>query len=115
MAKVFGIHHLQLKNTAKAAEFEQIISEEFNALPNIPGWHLSIVKGDRGQNVGKYVLIFEVESVEVRNQGSPGDGTFSPEVQKWLDMTAPTFNKLSNYITAPLGGGLFTDYVTVGK
>ncbi len=114
MAKVFGIHHLELKDDANAAEFERIVSDELNALPRPPGWQFSIVKGERGENIGKYVLIFEIESLEVRNRDSPGDA-FSPEFQKLLDTLAPTFNKVSNYITVPFGGGVFTDYVTVGK
>ena len=44
MAKVFGIHHLELKDDANAAEFEQIVSDELNALPRPPGWQFSIVK-----------------------------------------------------------------------
>ena len=114
MSKVFGIHHLELKDDANAAEFERMVSDELNALPRPPGWQFSIVKGERGENVGKYVLIFEIESLEVRNRDSPGDA-YAPEFQKWLDRNAPTFDKVSSYLTAPIGGGVFTDYVTVGK
>src|SRR5687768_8923521 len=115
MAKVFGIHHLELKNAADAAEFERIVSDELNALPKLPGWEVSIVKGERGENIGKYVLIFEFESLEVRNRDLPGDGTMAPDVQKFMDTNTPTFDKVSSYLTAPLGGGTFTDYVTVGS
>ncbi len=114
MAKVFGIHHLELKDDANAAEFERMVSDELNALPRPPGWQFSIVKGERGENIGKYVLIFEIESLEVRNRDSPGDA-YAPEFQKWLDRNAPTFDKLSSYLTTPLASGVFTDYVTVGK
>jgi hypothetical protein len=114
MAKVFGIHHLELKPGADAAEFERIVSDEFNALPRFPGWQLSIVKGERGENVGKYVLLFEIESLETRNRDSPGDGTYSPEGEKWRGTAAPTFDKLSSYLTTPLASGVFTDYVTIG-
>ena len=115
MAKVFGIHHLELKPGADAAEFERIVRDELNTLSRLPGWQFSIVKGERGENVGKYVLIFEIESLEVRNRDSPSDGTFSPEFQKYLDTIAPTFDKFSSYLTAPLARGVFTDYVTVGQ
>jgi len=116
MAKVFGIHHLELKPGVDVAEFERIVSDEFNALPELAGWELSIVKGERGENIGKYVLIFEVESLETRNRDHPSGGTFSPELQKVFDTSSPTFDKLSSYLTTPLfKGGKFTDYVTVGK
>ena len=116
MAKVFGIHHLELKNAADAAEFERIVSDELNALSNPPGWQLSIVKGERGENVGKYVLIFEVESLETRNRDHPGGGPVTPELQKWYDTSLPMLDKLSSYLTTPLfRGGVFTDYVVVDR
>ncbi len=115
MAKVFGIHHLELKDDATAAEFERVVSDELNALSRPPGWQFSIVKGERGENVGKYVLIFEIESLEARNRDSPDDGTYSPDFQKWLGTNSPTFDKVSSYLTAPIGGGVFTDYVAVGQ
>jgi hypothetical protein len=117
MAKVFGIHHLELKNGVDVAEFERIVSDEFNALPKLAGWESSIVKGERGNNVGQYMLIFEAASLETRNRDVPGDGRpFSPELQKWYDTSSPTFDKISSYLTTPLfGGGVFTDYVVVGR
>ena len=116
MAKVFGIHHLELKPGADAAEFEQVVSDEFNALPKLAGWERSIVKGERGDNIGKYVLIFEVESLETRNRDHPGGGPVSPELQKWYDTSLPMLDKLSSYLTTPLfRGGVFTDYVVVDR
>ncbi len=116
MAKVFGIHHLELKDDANVAEFERIVSDEFNALPQLAGWERSIVKGERGENIGKYVLIFEVDSLETRNRDHPGGGTFSPELQKWYDTSLPMLDKLSSYLTRPLfRGSVFTDYVVVDR
>jgi hypothetical protein len=116
MAKVFGIHQIELKDDANAAEFERIVSDEFNALPKLAGWERSIVKGERGDNVGKYLLIFEAESLERRNHDSPDGGPLSPELQKWYDTSLPMLDKLSSYLTTPLfRGGVFTDYVVVGR
>ena len=116
MAKVFGIHQLELKNDADTAEFERVVSDEFNALPQLAGWERSIVKGERGDNVGKYLLIFEAESLKKRNRDVPGDGPLSPELQKWYDTSLPMLDKLSSYLTIPLfRGSVFTDYVVVGR
>ncbi len=115
MAKVFGIHQIELKPDANVAEFERFVRDEYSALPRFHSWQVSIAKGERGENVGKYVLIFEVESLETRNRDSPDDGTYSPEFQKWLGTNSPTFDKVSSYLTAPLGGGVFTDYVAIGQ
>ena len=116
MAKVFGIHHLELKPGVDVAEFERFIRDEFNALPHPAGWQSSIVKGERGNKVGQYLYISEIESLETRNRHIPDGGPLSPELQKLVDTSSPTLDKLSSYLTIPLfGGGEFTDYVTVGK
>src|SRR4051812_39626347 len=60
MARVFGIHELTLKADANVAEFERFVSDEFNTMTSpLPGWTVSIVKGDRGDNVGNYLLMLE--------------------------------------------------------
>ena len=118
MAKVFGIHRLDLKLGVTAAEFEQVVADEFNALPQgVPGWQAaSIVKGDRGDQVGQYLMIFEIESVEARDKAARGDGTFSPEAQQAIAQAAPVFDKLNGYLRHKLGEETpFTDYVAVGK
>jgi len=58
MAKVFGIHQLELRNDADAAEFERFVRDEYSALPELAGWQASIAKGERGENVGKYLGFF---------------------------------------------------------
>src|SRR5687767_6066063 len=116
MAKVFGIHQLELKPDADTAEFERIVSDEFNALPKQAGWERSIVKGERGNNVGQYLLILEAESLETRNRDVPSDQQATSEFRKWYDTVSPTFDKLNSYLTTPIfRGGAFTDYVVVGR
>jgi len=116
MAKVFGLHQLELKPDAKAAEFERFVRDEYSAVPSLRGWQVSIAKGDRGENVGKYLLILEVESLEMRNRDAPGDGTFSPEVQQWIADSAALDEKLNSFLTKAAGMETpFTDYVVVGN
>ncbi len=113
MAKVSSIHQLELRNDA--AEFERFVRDEYSAVPSLRGWQLSIAKGDRGENVGKYVLIIEVESLETRNRDIPGDGTFSPEFEQWTAASAALDEKLNRFLTKAVGWETpFTDYVAVG-
>ena len=115
MAKVFGIHQLELRNDADAAEFERFVRDEYSALPELAGWQASIAKGERGENVGKYLLIVEVESLETRNRDIPGDGTFSPEFEQWIAASAALDEKLNRFLTKAAGMETpFTDYVVVG-
>jgi hypothetical protein len=116
MAKVFGIHQLELKPDANAAEFERFVRDEYRAVPNLRGWQLSIAKGDRGENVGKYLFIGEIDSVETRNRDMPGDGTFSPEAQQWIADSAALDEKLNSFLTKAVGVETpFTDYVVIGN
>ena len=116
MAKVFGIHQLELKPGADAAEFERFVRDEYSAVPTLRGWQVSIAKGDRGENVGKYLLIIEVESLETRNRGVSVDGTFSPELQQWIADSAALDEKLNSFLTKAVAMETpFTDYVVVGN
>ena len=114
MAKVFGIHQLELKPGADAAEFERFVRDEYS-LPELAGWQVSIAKGDRGENVGKYLVICEIESLETRNRDVPGDGTFSPKFEQWIAASAALDEKLNRFLTKAAGMETpFTDYVVVG-
>lgn len=116
MSKVFGIHQLELKNDADVAEFERFVRDEYSVVPTFRGWQVSIAKGDRGDNVGKYLYIMEIESLEVRNYDIPGDGTISPEMQQWVEDSAALDGKLNSFLTKALGSETpFTDYVSIGK
>ncbi len=116
MAKVFGIHQLELKPDADAAEFERFVADEYSALPSLRGWQTLIVKGDRGENVGKYLLILDIESLETRDRDMPGDGTFSPEVEQWVAASAALNEKLNSFLMKAVGVATpFTDYVVVGN
>lgn len=81
MAKVIGIHTLELKPGVSEAAFEQFIRQE--SLSALPGVKISYYKGDRGERAGKYRMIFEVESVERRDQLFSATDVMGEEVQQW--------------------------------
>jgi hypothetical protein len=95
MAKVFSIHYLELKDYADAAEFEQVVIDEFEKLPHWEGWQGWITKGERGDGVGKYAMIWEIESLESRNKATPSLGVVTAEGEAWLAQAQPVFNKIS--------------------
>jgi hypothetical protein len=114
MAKVYGLHTIQLKPGVDAAEFERFCIEE--ALPaynRIPGNVSHLIKGDRGEQVGQYLVLHEVESVERRDALFPG-GELSEEVQRLIAETAAVWEKLDTFVVAS-SQPHFTDYVEVGK
>src|SRR5436190_20198905 len=55
MARLFGVHLVQLKDGVSAAEFEDFLRTTWKPAP-IPGLKTYFVKGDRGEQVGRYLV-----------------------------------------------------------
>lgn len=72
MARIFGIHTLDLNPGVKGEDFEKFILEEF--LPQVPvfeGWIPHLLKGERGTGIGRYLVLLEIESVAARDRYYP--------------------------------------------
>jgi len=110
MAKVFGIHELELRPGVTAEEFEQFMADAIPKWPQVEGFTTSVAKGDRGVHAGKYILVFEVESTEARDRAFPTSGTPSEEVQRASESAAAMFEKMDS-----LCSSTFTDYVVIAK
>ena len=79
-----------------------------------------VLKGDRGIRAGKYVFVFEYESVEARDRDSPGHNSDSAELEQWLadhyGEVGALFDKLSTFVKPEWDIGIhYTDYIVVGK
>ncbi len=74
--RLLGIHHLSLKNGVKPEDFERFIVEEWSPVISgvLPGIHLMVVKGERNAEDGEYLLVFDIQSVYVRDWYYPGSG-----------------------------------------
>jgi hypothetical protein len=110
MAKVFGIHEITLQPGVTADQFEQVIADALPQWPEFEGFTISVAKGDRGVHAGKYIFVYEIESVEARNRYFPAPGMLSEEAQRASESAAPAFEKLS-----ALCSSSFTDYVVFAK
>ncbi len=113
MSKVFGIHMIALKPGVKGEDFEKFVTEEIYPLPETEGWKGYLLKGDRGDREGRYLWMWEVESIEARDRGSPTPGEMSEESQQLLASHAAVLEKLSTFATD--FAAIYTDYVVVGK
>jgi hypothetical protein len=111
MAKVFGMHTIELRPGVKGEDFERFVEQEVLTQPMPEGWRLSLLKGDRGERTGKYLALWEIESVAARDRMSPSDNEFSAEGQAILASWAAVTEKWATYAT-PIGD-IFTDYVVV--
>jgi hypothetical protein len=115
MSKVYSLHMIALKAGASGPDFERFFREEIGSVPRPSGLTMRLLKGDRGDRKGNYLLMFEVESDERRNQLFPEAGPaarqISAEVMQWMAAGGPTLAKWNDYAT-PFDV-IFTDYLEV--
>ena len=107
MAKVFGIHIVELRPGVKAKDFEEFMIEEGYSL-TLDGVEMYLAKGDKGKREGKYVVVLAMDSVEARNRiwGPPGgQGPGLSEEHKEFMAKFGTLATISSWC----------DYVVVGK
>jgi hypothetical protein len=115
MTKVFAVHEIELLPGVSAAEFETFFAAQIGSAPIYPGWWAKLLKGDRGARAGKYLVIFEIESLELRDRYFPRAGEQSEEAIQFTHQHPEIdaiFEKWRT-LTTPLGE-VYTDYVVVG-
>jgi hypothetical protein len=116
MAKVLGIHTVELKPGVNEQEFEEFIKTD--VLPvyrRVPGQIVHLLKGDRGERTGKYLVLIELESVERRDDIYPPAGAgwgVAGDVQQLLGNVDPIWEKFSTFVEG-FPDPDFTDYVMV--
>ena len=115
-AKVYGIHEITLKPGVTEAEFETFVKEK--VLPNwdMPGWNMSIIKGDRGDRIGGYIVLIEIESVAYRDRMAPLGGSLHEDFAKHWDPFVEKFgDEWDSLSTRPGLNSFYTDYYVIGQ
>jgi hypothetical protein len=114
IAKLFGVHEIELLPGVSEADFERFVNAEFLPLSGMEGWTGYLAKGDRGERAGKYAVILEIESAAARDRYSPGTNEFSEEAQRALASLSAAMEKWVTFSqTVPGQNTVFTDYVVV--
>jgi hypothetical protein len=115
MAKVYSLHMIAIKAGASGEDFERYFREEFLTSPQLPGVKWRLLRGDRGDRAGKYLLMIEVESASRRTYLFPVPGPSSPEaadeLKQWVGVMGAVLARWDQYAT-PFDV-IFTDYVDV--
>jgi hypothetical protein len=114
-APVISIREFELRSGVKPQEFERYAREELTrALSQAKtGTRFRILKGDRGDRKGGYLLIWEFESVAARNEFFPKEGGgASPACQQAWKRIKLAMEKFSIYVKEKRS---YTDYVTVAE
>lgn len=87
MAKVFGIHVVELNPGVTPEFFEKFVIDQFlPALPmnRTPGVTVRLLRADRGDRVNKYLWMFEFDSVAVRDRYFPEPERISQELAELI-------------------------------
>jgi hypothetical protein len=79
MARVLGIHEIELRPEADPVEFERVAAEVVS-LPMFEGWTTRLLKGERGVRASKYLLVFEIVDTEARDRYFPAEHQGSDEI-----------------------------------
>ena len=114
MSKVYSFHMISLKAGASGPDFERYIHGGARVLDDggLAGMTMRLLKGDRGDREGKYLVMFEFDSVERRNQLFPEAGPAarqgSAEFMQWMGAQGPALAKWDEYAT-PIDV-IYTDY-----
>jgi hypothetical protein len=99
----------------RVEDFETFVNKEWPVYTPYPGWQVHVLKGDRGDRDGEYLVLLEIESVEARDRIFPRAGEKS-EYGKQFDEDhpecPPIFEKLWTLVDN--SGFPFTDYVRIG-
>jgi hypothetical protein len=117
MAKVFGLHEIELPPGVEPEEYERFFAEETASMLELAGWKTRLLKGDRGARTGKYLVLFEIESQEARDRYFPRPGEASEEFTRFFEQrpeAAAALKKLQEY-GLDSESDITTDYVIVAE
>lgn len=115
MGKIYGLHSLELRPGVTGEDFERFLASNVEQLPRLPGWRIALLKGERGEKVGQYLALVEVDSIEARNRVSPAGGfDDTAEGREWLAVAGPILQQWLEYVVQLPGlDAPYTDYLEV--
>lgn len=88
MARVLGVHEIELTAGTDPEEFERAAAAVF-AARSPDGWVTRFMKGERGQRAGHYLMLVEIGSIEERNRYYPAEGRVAEDVMNEYDRNHP--------------------------
>jgi hypothetical protein len=118
MTRVFGMHEIELNPDVKEEDFEDFFHNEVAKAPFYLGWSFRLLKGDRGERKGKYLMLVDIESVEARARFSPAANESSEEAtqfdQEHKDELESLFQKWGTFSPTQVGqNSKYTDYLAL--
>jgi hypothetical protein len=111
--RLLGVHHLSLKDGVNPEEFERFIIEEFNPVLSgvFPGVHMMVMKGERGAEEGEYLLVYDAQSLYVRDWYWPTPGESSEASTAVMEACGDACSAARDRYQSMAETTLYTDYV----
>jgi len=111
MSKIYSIHTLELRDGVTPAEFEAFVHDELPAVVAWTGWTFSLLKGNRGERTGKYLLLAEVCDIRTRDKYFAEDDHITTASLKHAERFPDTMEIIDKFHTYVNGfGDIYTDY-----
>jgi hypothetical protein len=88
MARVLGVHEIELKPGTDPEGFERAAAEVVASV-QADGRRTLVLKGERGPRSGKYLIIFEIDSPEARDRYYPEERHAGMEENERFDQEHP--------------------------
>lgn len=115
--KLLGIHHYVLKAGVEPEEFERFIIEEWNPVSHelFPGILIRIMKGERGAKINHYLMVYEMNSLYIRNFYFPTPGGQTEEATAIIEKCGEQCTKVMNRFDELAERVEYTDWVELLK
>ena len=112
MAKVLGVHEVEVRADGDPAEFERLVAATMaEAMPE--GMSVRLFKADRGRRNGAYLILIQLDSVETRDRIFPIENEDAGEILAFFKehpAAAEAWNRLRDYEPTT---AVATDYVEI--
>jgi hypothetical protein len=118
MPTVYGLHEIELQPGVEPDEYERFFAEEVAPTVELQGWKTHLLRGDRGERAGKYLVLLEIESLEARDRYFPRPGEESEEFTRFFDQHPEAAAALEKWQKmGPFGSktDVSTDYVAIAE
>ena len=110
--RVVALREATLKSGVRGGDFERYFADSVAGPMNrhIPGVRVYLMKGERGARVGGYVIVYEFDSLERRNEYAPKPDSQSARLKQLARALPPrAMEDLAKYVDI----AAYTDYVIV--
>jgi hypothetical protein len=114
MARVVGLHEIELRPGTDPTEFERVAAEVVS-LPMFEGWTTRLLKGERGARAGKYLLVFEIVDQEARDRYFRAEHQGSDEIGRSEEQNRQAADAWERLHALGVDSDITTDYVVVAE